>query len=168
MTKFFTLTALLFIVIAGKIYAQGQVVDTHPTATLFAIDYSTGQETPVTAGDGILFKDALIELVSNTNTSKMHLTKIVPGKKTFVITQMNPQTNGYAFQLVLQSKFLSQVIPIYTFVYNVDQNALAYFDGPNQSYIPENITGFNLNNLNNCLNYSKFNAPAPAMAAAPN
>jgi len=159
--KFFTFIVLFLVVTYSKSSAQSPVVDTHPTAIIYAIDYSSNQETEVTSGDGILFKDALIELVSNTNTSKRQLTKIVPGKKSFIITQMDPQTNGYAFQLVLQSKFLGQIIPIYTFLYSVDQNSLSFFNQTEQTWMPEMIQGYNLNNLNNSLAYSKFNSPGP-------
>jgi hypothetical protein len=154
------LILLFLFAIRSTSFAQGPVMDTHPTATIFAIDYSTGQETQVTNGDAILFKDALIELVSNTTISKIQV-KITPGHKTFTITQMNPETNGYAYQLVLQSKILGQTITVYTFLYNVDQNTLSYYDQQQQSWVPQMIQGFNVNNLNNTLAYSKFNNPQP-------
>jgi len=77
---------------------------------------------------------------------------------------MNPETNGYAYQLVLQSRVLGQTITVYTFLYNVDQNTLSYYNSQQQSWDPQIIQGLNVNNLNNALAYSRFNTP-PAEAA---
>lgn len=168
MKPFFLIILSLF-AICSISFAQGPVMDTHPTASIFAIDYSTGQETQVTSGDAILFKDALIELVSNTTPSKIQA-RLVPGHKTFTITQMNPETNGYAYQLVLQSRVLGQTITVYTFLYNVDQNTLSYYDSQQQTWEPQMIQGINVNNLNNALAYSRFNNPpqdAPDQSAQP-
>lgn len=142
-------------------FAQGNVPDTHPTATIFAIDYSTGQETQVNYDAAILFKNALIELVSNTTVARMQMARMVPGRKTFVVTQMDPQTNGNAYQLVLQSQFLNRNTPIYTFIYSVDQNVLSYLDAQSGRYVAVPVQGGNLTNLNNCANYGMFNAPPP-------
>jgi hypothetical protein len=166
MKPFILILSCLFAVNCACL-AQNTVVDTHPTASIFAIDYSTGQEVPATYDAAILFKNSLIDLVTNTTTAKLQLTKVVPGKKSFVITQMNPQTSGNTYQLALQSRFLSQTITIYTFVYNVDQNALSYYNPQVQGYVPVPIEGYNLNNLNNCYAFGKFNVPQPQMAAAP-
>ena len=96
MKPFILILSCLFAVNCPSL-AQNTVVDTHPTASIFAIDYSTGQEVPATYDAAILFKNSLIDLVSNTTTAKLQLTKVVPGKKSFVITQMNPQTSGNAY-----------------------------------------------------------------------
>ena len=160
------LIIIFFLTINSISKAQVTVVDTHPNSSIFVIDYSTGQETPGNYDAAILFKDAFIELVSNTIISRTAVA-VAPGKKTFTITQMDPSTNGNAYQLELKSKFLGQTIPVYKFVYNVDQNTLTYFNQQMQTYTVVVIQGANLNNLNNCLNYGKFNAPRPVVAAAP-
>ncbi len=162
--KPFFLIILFLLAINGVSNAQNPVTDTHPGSVIFAIDYSTNQEVAVATDYAILFKDAFIDLVTNTPTAKMQI-RVVPGRKSFVITQMNPQTSGDAYQLVFQSKFLNQNIPIYTFVYNVDQNTLSFFNPGTQSYVPQLIQGYNLNNLNNCLAYGKFNDPNPQQPA---
>jgi hypothetical protein len=138
-------------------YAQGSVADTHPNSSIFAIDYSSGQATLATSDAAILFKDALIELVSNTNVSRGQLMRAIPGSKAFIITQMDPQTSGNAWQVVLQNKSLNQTV--YTFLYNADQNTLSFFNPQSQNYSPVGIQGNNLNNLNNCVAYGKFNGP---------
>ena len=165
MRSFILIICLLFAV-NGIGLAQNTVVDTHPTATIFAIDYSTGQQTPATYDVAILFKNAFIDLVSNTAVARMQMARVVPGRKNFVITQLDPQANGNAYQLTLQSKFLNQSITIYTFVYNADQNVLSYFDQQSRGYVPVAVQGYNVNNLNNCFSYGKFNAQQPPAVAA--
>ncbi len=141
----FTISFLLAAASFG--YSQNTVQDTHPGSDIFAIDYSTGQETLVTFDAAVLFKDALIDLVSNTTAARMHLSRMVPGRKNFVITQMDPQTSGNAYQLVLQAKAFNQTNIIYTFMYNVDQNTLSFFDQQSQTYVavPELFSGSGVN-----------------------
>ncbi len=105
--------------------------DTHPGSDIYAIDYSFGQETLVTFDAAVLFKDALIDLVANTTAARMHVSRMVPGRKNFVITQMDPQTSGNAYQLVLQAKAFNQTNIIYTFMYNVDQKHAPVFSTRN-------------------------------------
>jgi hypothetical protein len=165
--KFFTLTISFLFITISLSYAQNTVQDTHPGSDIFAIDYSTGQETLVNFDAAVLFKDALIDLVSNTTAARMHLSRMVPGRKNFVITQMDPQTSGNAYQLVLQAKAFNQTNIIYTFMYNVDQNTLSFFDAQSQTYMPVPIQGPNLNNLSNCSVYGKFNLQNAQAAVDP-
>jgi hypothetical protein len=156
MKSFIFFVSFLF-AISSISHAQNMVADTHPTASIFAIDYSTGQETLVSYDAAVQFKDALIDLVSNTTIARMQLSRGTPGRKTFVVTQMDPQTNGNAYQLVLQSRFSNQIVTIYTFIYSVDRNSLSFYNPQTQNYVPVLIQGYNLNNLNNCSMYGKFN-----------
>lgn len=165
--KFFALTVSFLFITISLSYAQNTVQDTHPGSDIFAIDYSTGQETLVTFDAAVLFKDALIDLVSNTTTARMHLSRAVPGRKNFVITQMDPQTSGNAYQLVLQATAFNQTNIIYKFMYNVDQNTLSFFDAETQTYVPVPVQGNNLNNLSNCSIYGKFNLQNAQAAVDP-
>ncbi len=154
--KYLSLVTFFLIAFNSTSFAQNPVTDTHPSAAIYTIDYSSGQEIQAFGGDAVLFKDAFIELVSNTNTSRVTAPRY-SGRKTFVITQMDPQTNGYAYQLVLQTRYSGQIVTIYTFMYNADQNTLSYFDPNRQAWVAEMIQGYNVNNLNSCAAYSKFN-----------
>ena len=160
MKPFYLIILFLLAVCYGS-KAQNTVTDTHPGSIIYAIDYATGQENLNETDQAILFKDALIELVSHTSIARQHLSGVVPGHKSFVVTQMNPQTNGNAYQLVLQSKFMGQVTPIYTFLYNVDENALSFYDQQSQNYISVIIDNNNIDNQNNCFAYGKFNSANP-------
>jgi len=148
-------TLLLAISSIGR--AQNTVADTHPNSSIFAIDYSTGQEAQVNYDAAILFKDAFIDLASNTSVARFQVSRMPPGHKVFIVKQMDPQTNGNSFQLILQGRFGYQNVVIYTFIYNVDQNTLSFFNTQTQSYAPVAIQGYNVNNLNNCFAYGKFN-----------
>jgi hypothetical protein len=147
-----------------------QVRDLYPAATIFALDYQSGQQVPATSDYAIQFKDAYISLVNNTNSARAQMPKMVPGKKSVIITQADPQTNGNAFQLTLQSKFLGQTNIIYTYLYNVDQNTLYFYNKASANWDTEVVQGSNVLNLNQCLNYGKFNdfnAQQPQQANAP-
>jgi hypothetical protein len=156
--KLSTVIVLLIFASGSRCLAQ-PVVDTHPNSTIYAIDYSTGQEALAASDAAVLFKDAYIELVSNTTMAK--LARVAPGKKNFVITQMDPQTNGNAYQCILQNKLFGQTTTLLTFIYSVDKNALSFYYAESQSYLNVQIQGPNLNNLTNCATYGKFNIPAP-------
>jgi hypothetical protein len=161
--KSFNLIMLFLAVSCGLCKAQGQVVDTHPAATIYVVDPQSGQEVLAQGDAAVLFKDAFIDLVNNTNRAKLTM---APGHKTLVITQMDP-SGGNAYQLTLESKIFGQTVNIYTFSYNVDQNTLYYYSKEAQSWQPELIQGLNVNNLNNCLAYGKFNEQAPAGPPVP-
>jgi hypothetical protein len=153
---------LLFLLLAGICQAQNSVVDTHPNATIYMLDYQSGQDVLATSDMAILFKDAFIDLVNNTNTARFQRGRPVPGKKSITISQADPAQNGNAYQLTLQSQYFQQTITVYTFLYNVDQNTLYYYNPSTQSWAPELVQGPNVNNLNNCLAYGKFNEQQPA------
>jgi len=68
---------------------------------------------------------------------------------------------------VLQSKFLNHVTPVYTFIYDADQNTLSFYNPVTQTYVPQAIDGNNLNNLNSCYTYGNFNAPNPQAGVDP-
>jgi hypothetical protein len=75
-----------------------------------------------------------------------------------VIKQVAPKiANGY--QLTMQSVFLGQTMVLYTFLYNIDQNSLSFYDQRIRDWIPVEVVGDNTVNLINCLNYSRFNEP---------
>jgi hypothetical protein len=153
----FILFFLLLSLFGYRCFAQNQViVDKYPAAVIFVVDPQSGQEVQATDGNAVLFKDAFIDLVTNTPRARMTLRS--PGHKSFVITQTDP-ANGNAFQLTQQSRIFGQDITNYTFSYNVDQNTLYYLDPNSQSWLAEVVQGYNVLNLNNCLAYGKFNEP---------
>jgi hypothetical protein len=159
--KHFTFILTLVLGLTTLVRAQNYVPDRHPEASIFAIDYQTGQEAPAMSDAAIMFKDAFIDLVLNTNIARMQSGRMTPGRRSLVISQADPQTNGNAYQLTCESKYYRQTIPIYTFLYNVDQNTLYFYNPNTQNWDPQLIQGYNVNNLNNCLAYGKFNAPPP-------
>lgn len=154
MKKTFLFIVTLLLAVTGTSYAQNPVVDKYPGAQIYIIDEQTGQEVLAQSDDAILFKDAFIDLVNNTNRVKSIIKS--PGKKSLVITQSDP-ADGNAFQLTSQSKFLGQEVTNYTFSYSVDQNTLYYLQPNGQDWTPELVQGYNVVNLNNCLAYGKFN-----------
>jgi WXXGXW repeat (2 copies) len=161
-------TLLLLFALTGISYAQDPARDAYPAARISVIDFQSGQQYPATSDDAILFKDALVNLVINTRTARMYGTGMVPGHKSVVITQADPQANGNAFQLSLQNTFARQTSVLYTFLYNVDQNTLYFYNTGSQNWVPEVVQGNNVINLNACLAYGKFNDPnAQPVANAP-
>ena len=161
--KSFNFTVLFLAIACGVCSAQNQVTDTHPTAVIYVVDPQSGQEVLAQDDAAILFKDAFIDLVSNTNRAKA---TIAPGHKNLVITQMDP-SGGNAYQLTLDTKIFGQTVNMYTFSYNVDQNTLYYYDKVAQTWEPELIQGYNVTNLNNCLAFGKFNEQAPSGPPVP-
>lgn len=153
------LSFTLFLLLATTClsYAQNQVRDAFPNASISVIDYQNGQQYLATSDDAILFKDAFISLVINTQSARMHNSRMVSGRKTVTITQADPQANGNAFQLNMEATFLGQTTIVYSFLYNVDQNTLYYFNPQVRNWVPEVVQGNNVINLNNCLAYGKFN-----------
>ena len=161
--KSFSFTILFLAITCGACSAQNQVTDTHPTAAIYVVDPQSGQEVLAQDDAATLFKDAFIDLVSNTNRAKA---TIAPGHKNLVITQMDP-SGGNAYQLTLDTKIFGQTVNMYTFSYNVDQNTLYYYDKVAQTWEPELIQGYNVTNLNNCLAFGKFNEQAPSGPPVP-
>lgn len=157
--KLLSFTLFLLFTLTGFSYGQGLVRDAYPAASISVIDFRSGQQYPVTSDDAILFKDAFVNLVINTRTARMYGTGMVPGHKSVVITQADPQANGNAFQLSLRNTFGRQTTVLYTFLYNVDQNTLYFYNTSSQNWVPEVVQGNNVINLNACLAYGKFNDP---------
>jgi len=139
-------------------FSQNPVMDTHPESIIKVIDYSTGQEAQTNTDAAILFKDAFIELASHTTIAK--ISAIGFGRKFWEIQQLDPQTDGNAYQLMFHRQIGNQISTNYTFVYNVDQNKLSWFNPQTQEYLPMPVQGSNINNLNNCFAYGKFNIQA--------
>jgi hypothetical protein len=157
--KKFILTAA--VLIAATIFSRGQgqppVVDTHPNATIYIYDPQSSQEVLAQSDAAILFKDALVNLVSNMTEAKM-ISHTTPGHKTIIITQASPD-QGNAYQVEMDDKMMGQTSVLYTFSYNVDQNTLYYFDQNSQTWVARPIQPYNVSNLNDCQAYGKFNDP---------
>lgn len=155
--KKFILIAILLFMITSISQAQNQVVDTHPGIRISAIDYQSGNQVFVSNDQAILFKNAFIDMVSGTRTGRSLLQRSGGDDRRVIITQADPQANGNAFQMDLQRISGGQTSTIFTFIYNVDQNALYYYDPGVQKFVPETINGRNINNLNDCNRYGNFN-----------
>ncbi|HEY9003290.1 MAG TPA: hypothetical protein VIM89_18180 [Mucilaginibacter sp.] len=155
--KRITPVLLLLFLLINVSYAQNQVRDVFPNASISVIDYQSGQQVPVATDDAILFKDAFITLVINTQTARMHNTRMIPGRKTVRVTQADPQANGNAFQLDMETTSFGRSQIVYSFLYNVDQNTLYYYNPQTRNWVPEVVQGNNVINMNNCLAYGKFN-----------
>ncbi|MGN6641134.1 MAG: hypothetical protein ACTHJ8_19635, partial [Mucilaginibacter sp.] len=136
--------------------AQNTVVDTHPSSQIYAIDYQSGQETLVDYDQAILFKDAFIDLVNHTTEGRAIL-QMARGRKTATIKQIDPRKlNGY--QLTWQTTAYGQSTIIGTFYYNIDQNALYFYDKESRDWVNIPVIGQNQVNLDNCQTYSRFNS----------
>src|ERR1700710_2962026 len=109
--KSYNLIVLFLAVTCGICSAQSQVTDTHPTAAIYVVDPQSGQEVLAQDDAAFLFKDAFIDLVSNTSIAKVTM---APGHKTLVVTQMDP-SGGNAYQLTLDTKIFGQPVNMYTF-----------------------------------------------------
>jgi hypothetical protein len=158
--------SLLFAVAAG--YAQKII-----PSTIFIIDTQSGAQVAATSDAAMAFKNALIALVSNTNTARVQqVARFGPGKRSYFIQQLDPQANGNAYQLTLQRTFIGQSNIVYTFQYNVDQNKLYFLDPNTQAWTEELVQGMNEINLNNCYKLGMFNQqnaqPAQPMTVADN
>jgi hypothetical protein len=157
MKRITPIIAVLLFLLINVSYAQNQVRDVFPNASISVIDYQSGQQVPVNTDDAILFKDAFINLVINTQSARIHNTRMVPGRKTVRVTQADPQANGNAFQLDMETSSFGRSQIVYSFLYNADQNTLYYFNPSSRNWMPEVVQGNNVINLNNCLAYGKFN-----------
>jgi len=157
--KHLTIVLLLLFAINGMSYAQEQAADTHPRATISALDYQTGNLVQMHDSQAIAFKNAFIYLVLGTRTGKQLYMQNAetPGEKRIVITQTDPQANGNAYELDLENTIQGQTSTVFSFIYNVDQNKLYFYDQGTQNYVPEIIEEENRNNLNNCAQFGRFN-----------
>src|SRR5580698_1591214 len=97
MKRFNVFIVLLF---AVSSFSYAQVRDEHPRASIFVIDYQSGNLVPAGGDQAILFKDAFIDLVLGTGLGKELVDRSAPGDKRMVISQMDPQQNGNAFKVV--------------------------------------------------------------------
>lgn len=154
MKQFICIFSLLLTISVCR--AQDVVVDRHPTATIYAIDYQTDREVPATSDGAILFKNAFIKLVEQTNAAQQYNVRAIPGHKVFVIKQVNPKI-AYGYQLSLQNTFANQTRAIYSFLYNIDQNSLSVYDPASRDWKGVPVDDENWTNLNNCQLYAKFN-----------
>lgn len=154
MKKLSLLILSLLIYSVGR--SQGQVVDRHPASQIFAIDYQSGQEIQVAGDQAIAFKDAFIDLVSATPQSRQIL-RMTPGRKMAVIKQIDPQQKINGYQLTWQSVTFNGSRPLCTFYYNINENALYYFDPGINNWAVVPIEGPNQANLDNCRAYANFN-----------
>ncbi len=157
--KFFTLAFSFLLTLSITSYAQNGVPDNYPTATIYIVDAQNGQEVLANSDTAILFKNALIGLVTNTIIVQKQY-KHVMGHNAYVITQTDP-SNGNEYQLQETTKVFGTVVPVYTFVYNVDQNKL-YFNNPHGAGGDQNleaqwISQDNMANLDRCQQFGWFN-----------
>ena len=153
----FILSFLLFIGITS--HAQNGVYDNYPTATIFIVDAQSGQEVLAQSDTAILFKNALIDLVTNTILVQKQYKHVI-GHNAYVITQTDP-SNGNEYQIQENTKVFGATVPVYTFIYNVDQNKL-YFNNPHGAGGDQNleaqwISQNNMANLNRCQQFGWFN-----------
>jgi hypothetical protein len=155
--KNFILTAAFLFAASAISYGQNPVNDTHPGAAIYIYDPQSGQEVLAESDAAIMFKDALIDLVTNTSQARM-IMNTSPGHKSIVITQAAP-TQGNAYQMEMDTKVFGQTSTLYTYSYNVDQNTLYYYDQNSQSWMPQLVQGNNVVNMNSCLALGKFNDP---------
>lgn len=155
---------LSLIIFSLAFYGVGKaqnVVDTYPSAKIFAINYQTGQEIQVDGDDAIAFKDAFIDLVNNTGRGRQ-LMQMAPPRSYAVIKQIDPRNmNGY--QLTWQVANFNRTRVLGTFYYNIDQNALYFYDMRARGWEPVRVEGDNIVNLNNCRAYAGFNSGAPSV-----
>ncbi len=153
----FTAAVLFAATIISNAQNQPPVIDNHPNATIYIYDPQSNQEVLAQSDAAILFKDALVNLVSNVNEARS-ISHNTPGYKTIVVTQAAPE-QGNAYQVVMNDRGGNQTMVLYTFSYNVDQNILYYFDPNSQSWVAKPIEPYNMSNLNDCQAYGKFNDP---------
>lgn len=154
--KKFIIALVVLLGVAGQSIAQRAPI---PSA-IYIIDQQSGAQVLATSDAAMAFKNAFIALVVNTYTAKVQQAiKIGPGKRSFLIQQLKPDENGNAYQLSMQRTFLGQANVVYTFLYNVDQNKLYFFNPNIQNWAEETVQGDNIINLNNCQTFGVFNEP---------
>jgi hypothetical protein len=163
------LALIIFLLASYGVGKAQNVVDTYPSAKIFAINYQTGQEILAVGDDATAFKDAFIDLVENTGRGRQ-LLQMAPPRAFAIIKQIDPRNlNGY--QLTWQVVNFNRTRVLGTFYYNIDQNALYYYDMRARGWQPVPVEGDNLVNLNNCQSYAGFNngtTQAPDLSATNN
>src|ERR1700741_2465255 len=94
------------------------IVDTYPSAKIFAINYQTGQETQAGGDDAIAFKNAFIDVVNNTARGRQ-LLQMAPPRAYAIIKQIDPRNmNGYQLTWLVANFNRTRVLG--TFYYNID------------------------------------------------
>src|ERR1700727_3096639 len=117
--KHLILTLSLLLAITGISYAQ-PVMDAFPESHIYAYDYQVQQITDRHGAPAIAFKDALINLISNYPTFKQ-VVHFTPGRKFFVITQLDPnQANATIYQVVFQKMMFGRPVNVFSCQYNQD------------------------------------------------
>ena len=153
------LTAIFILALFSAGYAQNQVVDPRQQAQIYVIDAQSGQEVPVTTDVAILFKNALLDLVKNTQRSQVILNGRLPQQegRLFTVTQMGVETNvnGYQVSLDYPATDNSPATNVYTFAYHVDDNTLYFFDPTSQQWLREKIASNNLFALRRTATYAR-------------
>jgi hypothetical protein len=164
--KRFTLMIMLFVAISSATFAQPGG-DEHPTATISILDQS-GNLVPVNNGQAIAFKDAFIDLVLNTGMGKDLVDSRAGGDKRMVITQADPQQNGNAYQLTYTRFVNNTTEPLFSFLYNVDDNLLYHYQDYDKTWAPVSVEGPAITLLNNCQVYGRFNEQGGTVASNDN
>jgi len=153
------LTAIFILALFSAGYAQNQVVDPRQQAQIYVIDAQSGQEVPVTTDVAILFKNALLDLVKNTQRSQVILNGRLPQQegRLFTVTQMGVESNinGYQVSLDYPATDNSPATNVYIFAYHVDDNTLYFFDPASQQWLREKIASNNLFALRRTATYAR-------------
>jgi len=151
--KSFLLFGFLILFIDSK--AQSYLDDNHELSQLYIIDPQTNQKIMATDDNSILFKDALLELIFNTERFKQITNYLEGREQKAIITQLDP--NVYiGFKIVYQS--LSDNSTLCSYMYNSDQNELFWYNPTAKKWEQETITEENMFNLNKCYEYSKLDS----------
>jgi len=138
--------------------AQGQVPDTHPRAHIFVIDPQSGQEVPATSDPAILFKNSLVDLVSNTYTARGMIYSTPGGYDNITITQMGAETNINGYKIAIEHHYPGDRVVNFTFVFHGDDNTLYIYDTGTRNWVLERIMPDNAGNLQNASYYAgQFN-----------
>jgi hypothetical protein len=164
--KRFTIMIMLFFAISSVTFAQPGG-DEHPTATISILDQS-GNLVPINNGQAIAFKDAFIDLVLNTGMGKDLVDSRAGGDKRMVITQADPQQNGNAYQLTYTRFINNGEQPLFSFLYNVDDNLLYHYQDYDKTWAPVSVEGQAINLLNECQRFGRFNEQGGTVASNDN
>lgn len=159
--KRLTIFMMLFIAMSSMTFAQN--MDEHPSATISILDQNNNL-VPVNTGQAIQFKDAFIDLVLGTDVGKSLVDSRAGGDKRMVITQEDPQQNGNAYKLVYTRFIDNTTQPLFSFLYNVDDNVLYHYRDDNSTWEPIAVDGPSINLLDNCQYYGRFNEQGGGVA----
>src|ERR1700722_11817073 len=153
------LTAVFILAFFSFGYTQNRVVDERPEVQIYVIDAQSGQEVPVTTDLAILFKNALLDLVKNTDRSKAILSGAVPQQdgRIFTVSQMGVETNvnGYQVSLDYPATNQNRATNVYTFAYHVDDNTLYFYSQASQQWLKVRINPDNVFNMRKTTTYAR-------------